>query len=89
MLILTAILQLLLIPGLDETKPVDCTFSNPRYAGSCIEQVTPTGNQTPVQACRVVLDCLNNSQCVKTYCNATTVRGGWTLVEPRQEDNKK
>lgn len=89
MLILTAVLQLLLISGLDETKPIDCTLSNPRYAGSCVEQVTPTGKQTPVEACRVVLGCLNNPQCVKTYCNATTVRGGWTLVEPRQEEIKK
>ena len=64
------------------TDPVDCTFSNPRYAGKCVEQATPSGRQTPVQACRVVLNCLNDPRCVKTYCNATTVRGGWTHESP-------
>jgi hypothetical protein len=73
---------LFLLPSLQapvDARPVDCTFSNPQYAGDCVEQVTPTENQTPVQACRVILDCLNNTQCVKTYCQNTTIRGGWTL----------
>jgi hypothetical protein len=65
------------------TGPVDCTFSNPRYAGQCVEQVTPTSRQTPVEACRVILDCLNDSRCVKTYCKATTLRGGWSLESPK------
>jgi hypothetical protein len=89
MLMLAAVFQLVLLAGLDDAKRVDCTFSNPRYAGSCVEQVTPTGQQTPVQACQVILGCLNNSQCVKTYCNATTVRGGWTLVEPKEPKEMK
>ena len=78
---------LLLVPGLvpaPDTRPIECTFSNPRYAGACVEQVTPTEKQTPVQACQVILDCLNNSQCVKTYCHATTIRGGWALVSPKE-----
>ncbi len=65
------------------SEPVDCTFSNPRYAGKCVEQVTPSGRQTPVEACRVVLNCLNDPRCVKTYCQATTVRGGWSLDSPK------
>jgi hypothetical protein len=85
MMILAVALNLLLIRGSDEAKPIDCTFSNARYAGSCVEQVTPTDKQTPVQACQAILDCLNSSQCVKTYCNATTVRGGWKLVSPKDE----
>ncbi len=82
------IFELLLVANLfrpPDATPVDCTFSNPRYAGSCVEQVTPADKQTPVQACRIVLDCLNNPQCVKNYCNATTVRGGWTLVSPKEQ----
>ncbi len=63
--------------------PIDCTFSNARYAGKCVEQVTPAARQTPVQACRVILDCLNDTRCVKTYCKATTVRGGWSLESPK------
>ncbi|MGE5813650.1 MAG: hypothetical protein ACM36C_04115 [Acidobacteriota bacterium] len=69
------------------STPIECTFSNPRYAGQCVEQVTPAEKQTPVQACRAILDCLNNSQCVKTYCNATTVRGGWRLESPKDDKN--
>ncbi len=83
---------MVLVPVLltgDEKRPVDCTFSNPRYAGMCVEKTTPTGRQTPVQACRVILDCLNNPRCVKTYCNATTVRGGWSLETPKEDDTKR
>jgi len=39
-----------------------------------------------VQACRVILGCLNNSQCVKTYCQSTTIRGGWSLVSPKEKE---
>lgn len=76
--------------GLDadrqKPEPVACTFAHPQYAGSCVETATPTDRQTPVQACRVILDCLNNAQCVKTYCQSTTIRGGWTLVSPKEKE---
>ena len=68
-----------------DTRPIDCTFSNPRYAGSCVEQTTPAAKQTPVQACQVILACLNNARCVKTHCQNTTIRGGWSLVSPKPE----
>ena len=72
-----------------ETEPVACTFAHPRYAGNCVEQVTPVGKQTPVQACRVILDCLNNPQCVKTYCQSTAIRGGWSLVSPKEKEKER
>ena len=62
---------------------LECVFEHPRYVGSCTEEVTPQENQTHLQACRAILACLNNPQCVKSYCQATTLRGGWTLVSPR------
>jgi hypothetical protein len=62
---------------------LECVFEHPRYVGSCVEEVTPEQNQTHLQACRAILACLNNPQCVKSYCQATTLRGGWTLVSPR------
>ena len=68
-----------------DVDPVACTFAHPQYVGHCVEKVTPTGKQTPVQACRVILDCLNNSRCVMTYCQSTTIRGGWTLVSPKEK----
>lgn len=67
------------------TDPVECTFSNPRYSGKCVEQVAPDDKQTPRQACTAILDCLNNPRCVKNYCSATTIRGGWVLESPEPE----
>jgi len=78
----TALHVLVLVVSL-RSDPVDCTFANPRYAGQCVERVTPAGTQTPVQACSVLLQCLNNPQCIQTYCRSTNVRGGWTLVSPK------
>ncbi len=61
--------------------PIDvtCTFSNRAYAGDCVEKTTRTARDKPAAACRPILDCLNNPQCAKTYCQATTIRQGWTL----------
>lgn len=76
------------LPGPAAGEPVappalECVFEHPRYVGSCVEQVTPEDDQTHLQACQAILACLNNTQCVKSYCQATTLRGGWTLVSPR------
>ena len=56
-----------------------CVFTNPAYSGSCTQSTPIAAGSTAVQACQSVLSCLNNVQCEKTYCNATTVRGGWKL----------
>jgi len=58
---------------------VTCTFVNPAYAGSCVESTTRGAKETPAAACQPILECLNNSQCVKTYCRSTSIRQGWTL----------
>ena len=34
---------------------------------------------SPAQACQSVLQCLNDVDCLKTYCQATTIRSGWKL----------
>lgn len=64
-----------------ETYVVECSFTNPAYTGTCgVSEETPT-SVPPRKACQQILSCLNNVQCSgKTYCNATTVRGGWKLV---------
>ena len=64
------------------TYVVECTFSNPAYSGKCgVSEETPPA-VTPQKACEAILACLNDTRCVtKTYCNATTVRGGWKLEE--------
>ena len=58
---------------------VTCTFENPSYAGACVESTTREGNVTPAAACTPILECLNNARCVKTYCQSTSIRQGWTL----------
>lgn len=60
-------------------RSVTCELSNPAYSGWCRVTEKLTGNATPASACDGVLRCLNDASCVKTYCNATTVRGGWKL----------
>ena len=63
------------------TKPsigVTCTFSNPYYAGDCVEKATRTAKEKPAVACRPILNCLNNPSCTR-YCQATAIRQGWKL----------
>jgi hypothetical protein len=63
-----------------QTRAVTCTLSNPSYSGYCkVTEQAPT-SQSANDACQAVLSCLNDVQCLKTYCNATQVRGGWQLV---------
>src|ERR1700694_2489860 len=64
-------------PGAAST--VTCDFSNPGYSGWCrvTKQLRP--GKRPRAFCSQVLACLNDVRCIRTYCNATTVRGGWKL----------
>jgi hypothetical protein len=56
-----------------------CVFTNPAYSGKCVETTSVQGGSTAQQSCEVILQCLNNVDCLKTYCQATTVRTGWKL----------
>jgi hypothetical protein len=58
---------------------VTCAFSHPSYSGWCrVTRDLPSG-ATAGRLCSRVLSCLNNVRCTRTYCNATTIRGGWKL----------
>ena len=60
-------------------KSVTCAFSNPSYSGWCREtRPIPSGGSAE-QVCQDILSCLNNTQCSETFCNATTIRGGWKV----------
>jgi hypothetical protein len=69
------------------TAQAKCSFSNPAHAGDCVEVTEVAKDSTARDACMAILDCLNDSRCVKVYCNATNVRQGWKLVavEPLDE----
>jgi len=56
-----------------------CVFTNPAFAGKCVENADVGEGSTPQQACASILQCLNDVQCLKTYCQATTIRSGWRL----------
>jgi hypothetical protein len=56
-----------------------CVFTNAAYAGKCVENADIAQGSSPQQACQAILSCLNNVECLKTYCSATTIRSGWQL----------
>jgi len=56
-----------------------CVLSNPAFSGPCTQTTPLASGSTAATACASVLQCLNDAQCLKTYCNATTVRSGWKL----------
>jgi hypothetical protein len=62
-----------------------CDFSNPGFSGHCFEHVTIGKPRDASAACGQILDCLNSSMCTKTYCSATTIRGGWKLESAKVE----
>jgi hypothetical protein len=67
-------------PTPSAARAVTCAMSNPGYSGWCRQNVDVPAGKSGRAACAAVVACLNNPQCVtKTYCNATTVRGGWRL----------
>jgi hypothetical protein len=52
-----------------------CTFQHANFGGSfCVE------NLDNEASCNEILNCLNDSLCIKNYCSATTIRGGWFRV---------
>ena len=58
-----------------------CVFTNPGFSGKCTEVAEVPDGWTPAQACQVILRCLNDVDCLKTYCQATTIRSGWQLEQ--------
>lgn len=67
-----------------------CVFTHPAYSGKCTQTVEMAEGSTANDACSVVLDCLNDVRCTKTYCSATSLRGGWRLESavPASEPSK-
>jgi hypothetical protein len=59
--------------------PVVCGFRNASYAGLCEERAPYEKGKKLEAICKPILDCLNDTRCIKTYCGATTIRQGWVL----------
>ena len=67
------------LAGQEKEAPVVCAFRNASYAGLCEERVPYEKGKKLEALCQPILDCLNNTQCIKTYCGSTTIRQGWVL----------
>ena len=67
---------------------VKCTFANPSYSGKCVENASGPKGSDPKEPCASILACLNDTKCIKTFCQATTIRGGWTLESAAEEAEK-
>lgn len=62
------------------SEGTSCCFTNPRYTGVCV--VEPGADET----CASILAYLNNPQSQgKSYCESTSVRGGWRQVRCKGE----
>ena len=68
-----------LTPVQDQEPPVVCGFRNQSYTGLCEERTPYVKGKRLEALCKPILDCLNNTQCIKNYCGSTTIRQGWTL----------
>jgi hypothetical protein len=64
--------------------PVVCGFRNPSYAGLCEERAPYEKGKKLEVLCKPILDCLNDTRCIKTYCGSTTIRQGWVLESAKR-----
>ena len=62
-----------------DSAAATCVFTNPGFAGKCTENASIAQGRSAQQACESILRCLNDTACLKTYCQATTIRSGWRL----------
>jgi hypothetical protein len=65
--------------------PVVCGFRNTSYTGLCEERTPYVQGRKLDALCKPILDCLNDTRCIKTYCGATTIRQGWVLESATRE----
>jgi hypothetical protein len=66
-------------PSAAPSPTATCVFSNPAFAGKCVENAAVAAGSNEQKACESILQCLNDSRCAKTYCQATEIRTGWKL----------
>jgi hypothetical protein len=69
----------------EKEPPVVCGFRNQGYTGLCEERTPYVKGKKLEAVCKPILDCLNDTRCIKTYCGATTVRQGWVLESAKRD----
>ena len=75
-------------PAQEKEPPVVCGFRNTSHTGLCEERTPYVQGKKLDALCQPILDCLNNTQCIKTYCGSTTIRQGWVLESATREARK-
>ena len=70
--------------GQEKEAPVVCAFRNASYTGLCEERAPYEQGKKLEAICKPILDCLNDTRCIKTYCGATTIRQGWVLESAKR-----
>jgi hypothetical protein len=70
--------------GQKEEPPVVCGLRNAAYTGLCEERTPYVTDKELAEICKPILDCLNNTQCIRAYCGNTTIRRGWTLESSKR-----
>ncbi|MFY9552456.1 MAG: hypothetical protein WAU32_15020 [Thermoanaerobaculia bacterium] len=82
-LIAASLLLIAATGGGSQTPPsarkATCVFTNPAFAGKCVETPDVAAGSSPAAACEAILTCLNDVRCIKVYCQATTIRVNWKL----------
>lgn len=69
-----------IMPARAADAPAACCFTNPEFAGVC--RVVPGEDES----CDTILSYLNNPNSTgKSYCDRTTVRGGWVQASCKPE----
>jgi ketosteroid isomerase-like protein len=56
-----------------------CVFTHAAFAGKCTERPPIPKGASAREACESILRCLNDVQCIRTHCQATTLRTNWKL----------
>ncbi len=72
-------------PSSDAPRSVTCSFSNPGYSGWCKQDAPIPKDGSADRVCQDILKCLNDVQCIETYCSATSLRGGWKLEKVEEK----
>jgi hypothetical protein len=75
--------------GQGQEPPVVCGFRNPSYAGLCEERAPYETGRKLEAICKPILDCLNDTRCIKTYCGSTTIRQGWVLESAKRAEKQE
>ena len=72
-------------PSSEAPRSVTCSFSNPGYSGWCKQDAPIPKDGAADRVCQDILKCLNDVQCIETFCSATSLRGGWKLEKVEEK----